>query len=150
MTDSCTVLPAHKLLNLIGVRADENSITLSAKASASTARCLVCGKRSKRVHSRYTRTLANLPWQGVPVIVRLRVLMILLRSEGLQPGNLRRTFAWHRCTLRSQNRATRELVYVHLLRRRWRSGLAPSERPRCRGLRGHPVKPYPLATARAS
>ncbi len=30
-------------------------------------------KRSARVHSRYTRTLADLPWQGVPVTVRLRV-----------------------------------------------------------------------------
>ena len=33
----------------------------------------MCGKRSARVHSRYARTLTDLPWQGVPVIVRLRV-----------------------------------------------------------------------------
>ena len=73
MSDSRTVLPAPKLLNLIGVRADANVITLSAKTSARTARCPVCGKRSGRIHSRYTRTLADLPWQGVPVTVRLRV-----------------------------------------------------------------------------
>jgi transposase len=29
--------------------------------------------RSPRVHSRYTRTLADLPWQGIPVTVRLHV-----------------------------------------------------------------------------
>ncbi|MCA1731768.1 MAG: ISL3 family transposase [Actinobacteria bacterium] len=29
--------------------------------------------RSPRVHSRYTRTLTDLPWQGIPVNVRLRV-----------------------------------------------------------------------------
>ncbi len=73
MSDSRTVLPAPKLLNLIGLRADENVIILVARASSRVARCPVCGKRSGRVHSRYTRTLADLPWQGIPVAVRLRV-----------------------------------------------------------------------------
>jgi transposase len=73
MSDSRTVLPAPKLLNLTGIRADANVITLSAKTSVCTARCPVCGKRSSRIHSRYTRTLADLPWQGVPVTVHLRV-----------------------------------------------------------------------------
>ncbi|MDQ3835212.1 MAG: transposase family protein, partial [Actinomycetota bacterium] len=73
MSDSRTDLPAPNLLKLISVRADANVITLSMKTSATTAPCPVCGKRSKRVHSRYTRTLADLPWQGVPVTVRLRV-----------------------------------------------------------------------------
>jgi transposase len=72
MTDSRTVLPAPKLLDLIGIRAEAN-IILFAKTSASTARCPVCGKQSRRVHSRYTRTLADLPWQGVPVTVHLHV-----------------------------------------------------------------------------
>jgi transposase len=73
MPDSRTVLPAPKLLNLIGVRADANSITLTATTSSHTARCPVCGMQSLRVHSRYTRTLADLPWQGIPVTVRLHV-----------------------------------------------------------------------------
>src|SRR5215212_984161 len=72
MTDSRTVLPAPKLVDLIGIRA-EADIILFAKTSASTARCPVCGKQSRRVHSRYTRTLADLPWQGVPVTVHLHV-----------------------------------------------------------------------------
>src|SRR5215212_3553516 len=73
MPDARTVLPAPKLLNLIGVRADENAITLVARTSSRVARCPACGTRSARVHSRYTRTLADLPWQGIPVTVRLRV-----------------------------------------------------------------------------
>jgi transposase len=73
MSDSRTILPAPKLLNLIGVRATENSITLAARTSSRVAFCPVCAKRSVRVHSRYTRRLADLPWQGVPVTVRLRV-----------------------------------------------------------------------------
>jgi transposase len=73
MSDAPTVLPAPKLLDLIGVRTTENDITLAARTSSRVARCPVCGARSARVHSHYTRTLADLPWQGVPVTVRLRV-----------------------------------------------------------------------------
>jgi transposase len=72
MPDSHTVLPAPKLLDLIEIRAEPN-IILFAKTSASTVRCPLCGKQSGRVHSRYTRTLADLPWQGVPVTVHLHV-----------------------------------------------------------------------------
>jgi len=74
VSESRTVLPAPKLLNLIGIRATENAITLVAKTSSRVARCPVCRKRSARVHSRYARTLTDLPWQGVPVVtVHLRV-----------------------------------------------------------------------------
>src|SRR5215210_4592712 len=73
MSKARTLLPAPKLLNLVGVRADGNAITLFARTSSRVALCPVCGKRSTRVHSRYTRTLTDLPWQEVPVTVRLRV-----------------------------------------------------------------------------
>jgi transposase len=73
MSDSLTVLPAPKLLNLISVRADANAITLAARTSSRVARCPVCAKQSLRVHSRYTRTLADLPWQGIPVTLHLHV-----------------------------------------------------------------------------
>jgi transposase len=73
MPDSRTVLPAPKLLNLSSVRAGANAITLTARASSCVASCPVCGKQSVRVHSRYTRTLANLPWQGIPVTLHLHV-----------------------------------------------------------------------------
>jgi hypothetical protein len=67
MPDSRTVLPAPKLLDLLGICAYANVISMFAKTSATTARCLVCGMPSSRVHSRYTRTLAGLPWQGFPL-----------------------------------------------------------------------------------
>ena len=72
MSDSRTVLPGPELLNLTGVRVTGSAITLVAGTSSRVALCPVCGKRSARVHSRYTRTLADLPWQGIPVSVRLR------------------------------------------------------------------------------
>ncbi len=73
ISNSRTVLPAPELLNLMSVRADAGTITLTARTSSGIARCPVCGKRSARVHSRYTRTLSDLPWQGIPVTVRLHV-----------------------------------------------------------------------------
>ena len=50
-----------------------NAITLDARASSRVARCPECGKKSARVHSCYTRMLADLPWQGIPVTMYLRV-----------------------------------------------------------------------------
>ena len=81
MSNSRSVLPAPELLNLICVRADENAVTLVARTSADTALCPVCGKRSARVHSRYVRTLTDLPWQGIPVTVRLRVRRFFCYEE---------------------------------------------------------------------
>ena len=34
--------------------------------------CPGCGTRSRRVHSRYLRSVADLPWEGVAVTIRLR------------------------------------------------------------------------------
>ena len=73
MSNSRTVLPTPKRLSLIGVRATENAITLSARTSSPVALCPVCERRSGRIHSWYTRTLSDLPWQGVPVNIHLRV-----------------------------------------------------------------------------
>ena len=56
--------------NLDAVR---STITLSLQARRITACCPLCGKRSKRVHSRYERTLADLPWGAYAVTIRLRV-----------------------------------------------------------------------------
>jgi len=73
MPDSRTVLAAPEVLDLIGIRADANAITIFANPSATRARCPVCGIRSSRVHSQYKRALSDLPWQGIPVTLHLRV-----------------------------------------------------------------------------
>ena len=72
MSESRTGLPVPKLLGLIGIRPPENAITLDARTASRVARCLECGKKSTRVHSRYARMLADLPWQGIPVTSVLR------------------------------------------------------------------------------
>ena len=50
-----------------------SAITLTLRAHRITACCPLCGRRSKRVHSRYERTLADLPWGAYAVTIRLRV-----------------------------------------------------------------------------
>jgi transposase len=35
--------------------------------------CPGCARSSRRVHSRYSRQLSDLPWEGIPVRIALRV-----------------------------------------------------------------------------
>ncbi len=73
MPDTQTILPDTKMLKLLYVGASGQSITLAARTTSAEVCCPVCGTLSRRVHSRYVRTLADLPWQGIPVSVRLHV-----------------------------------------------------------------------------
>jgi transposase len=52
---------------------DGDSLTISGCLRGSEAHCPVCGERSRRIHGLYTRTLADLPWSGTPVRLRVRV-----------------------------------------------------------------------------
>ena len=57
-----------------------SAITVTLQARRTAARCPLCGRRSKRVHSRYERTLADLPWGLHAVTVRLRVRRLFCRN----------------------------------------------------------------------
>jgi transposase len=52
---------------------DGDSLTVSCRLRGSEACCPVCGEASRRVHGRYTRTLADLPRGGLPVRLRIGV-----------------------------------------------------------------------------
>jgi transposase len=68
-----TILPDTKTLKLLHVCASGQSITLAARTTSAEVCCPVCSTLSQRVHSRYVRTLSDLPWQGIPVRLRLHV-----------------------------------------------------------------------------
>jgi transposase len=71
---SCLLPDAtHVRLETWSLEPASATITLTLSAPRATARCPLCGRRSKRVHSRYERTLADLPWDEYAVTVRLRV-----------------------------------------------------------------------------
>ncbi len=46
-----------------------NEVTITVRAASPTASCPCCGTISKRVQSRYTRTLRDLPASGRPVVL---------------------------------------------------------------------------------
>jgi transposase len=59
-------------LQVVQVLPAPDRITIIARPTAATASCPDCAASSARVHSRYSRTLADLPWQGRAVSLRVR------------------------------------------------------------------------------
>ena len=57
--------PAH--VHLLHLAAETTAITATVRTTAASACCPQCGHASTRVHSHYTRRLADLPWQGLAV-----------------------------------------------------------------------------------
>ncbi len=67
-----------------GVRIDriwreDRTLHLNAVTTRRAAACPLCGRRSKRVHSHYTRTLADLPCCGDPVAIHLHTRRFVCR-----------------------------------------------------------------------
>jgi transposase len=69
---TAAVLPIPRSLHVATLLLDEAGLTILAAAETADVRCPVCGQPADRVHSRYPRTLADLPWAGVAVRLRVR------------------------------------------------------------------------------
>ena len=68
-----TLVPDAEALHLEEVSTAGETIVLVATAACTTTSCPVCGHATSRVHSRYRRTVADLPWQGLAVRLDLQV-----------------------------------------------------------------------------
>jgi transposase len=68
---------------------EPDRVTVVARSRLPTSPCPSCYAPSARVHSRYERRLADLPWQGRPVTIRIRARRFLC----IEPTCPRRTFA---------------------------------------------------------
>ena len=68
-------LRVERLLVLDGV------VHIEAHQRAATAHCPTCGRRSRRVHSRYTRQITDEPLGGRPVVIHLRVRRFFCRAR---------------------------------------------------------------------
>ena len=73
MKPTKTPMLGPKDLELERLVVDRQRVTLFVSTTGSGAKCPVCGRYFGRVHSRYTRTVADLPWHGVPVSLHIRV-----------------------------------------------------------------------------
>jgi len=85
--------PACFLPHLKGLRFDhietaDHHLTLSVTAVRATAACPLRGRRSRSVHSFYTRTVADLPWAGVTVSLQVHTRRFACRT----PACIRKIF----------------------------------------------------------
>ncbi|MCA1607410.1 MAG: ISL3 family transposase, partial [Acidobacteria bacterium] len=67
-----TLIPDPQTLRLECIVSETELVTLIVKSIRPLATCPTCGQASKRVHSRYERSVADLPWNGAAVRLRLR------------------------------------------------------------------------------
>ena len=109
---SCLLPDAtHVRLETWTLESAQSAITMNLRARQVTARCPLCARRSKRVHSRYVRTLSDLPWGEHAVTIRLSVRRLFCDNKKCE----RRLFAerlpdvtapWARRTTRLAGRLT--------------------------------------------
>lgn len=59
-------------LKLDAVQVAEPGLTVMVASSAKETACPDCQTLSSRIHSRYTRTVADLPWAGFSLVLRLQ------------------------------------------------------------------------------
>src|SRR5918998_5975252 len=65
------LLPDPAAIHLDYIRPSLSAITLIVRITATHAECCHCHRTSSCVHSRYTRSVADLPWHGVSVKLEL-------------------------------------------------------------------------------
>ena len=67
---------AHQLLpkglRLEGLGIETGRVGIRMASGASSSRCPACGGGSSRAHSRYSRTVSDLPWHGISVALEVR------------------------------------------------------------------------------
>ncbi|MFL5660254.1 MAG: ISL3 family transposase [Ktedonobacteraceae bacterium] len=79
---SCqTLLPDPDCLHLLHMEADTDTITIVVTTTSDEVTCPRCSHRTSRVHSRYVRLPADLPWMGCSVRLQLRVRRFFCTNE---------------------------------------------------------------------
>jgi hypothetical protein len=65
-----------------GMVIDQDCVIVTARPVGTMAACPTCGVETGRVHSHYWRTIADLPWQGQRIILRVQVRRFRCRPCG--------------------------------------------------------------------
>src|SRR5262249_22567479 len=68
-----TILAAPNLLKIENIALYSGEVRLVVKTRLPKSSCPSCGRHSVKVHSRYQRHLADLPWEGVAAKLVLSV-----------------------------------------------------------------------------
>ena len=83
-----TLVPDIAEVELVSLGRVAGAIEMQLKSCRASATCPACGTSSRKVHSRYKRRLADLPWDGVPVVIQLETR----RFFCVEPGCRRKVF----------------------------------------------------------
>lgn len=83
-----TLLPKVPGLRLEDTLIDAETVSLTLASTSLPATCPVCGYATARLHSRYRRTVADLPWSGR----RVRLLLSVRKFRCSKTGCPRRIF----------------------------------------------------------
>ena len=76
-------------LAVVGVVSTADHVVITSSPDQPLAACPTCARMSQRLHSRYRRILADLPWQGRPVALQV----VARRFRCFNPSCARQTFA---------------------------------------------------------
>ena len=78
-----TLLPDAEevVLNQL-VAEGQNRLVMVLRPASEGSVCPECRHASRRIHSRYCRWLNDLPWEGIPVRIELRVRRFFCDTEG--------------------------------------------------------------------
>src|SRR5215207_9519426 len=79
--DASTLLADPEAIRLEKIVPSHSSLTLVVRATRTQAECPRCQRPSTRVHSYYTRSVADLPWHGVAVRLELRTRRFRCRNS---------------------------------------------------------------------
>lgn len=76
-----TLLPWLSSLRLDTIQVSDNAIVITLTAAQHEATCPLCQQPSGAVHSCYDRTVGDLPWVGVAVVLDLNVRKFFCRNS---------------------------------------------------------------------
>jgi transposase len=150
------LLPDATMLRLDACHVDTTAaqITLLMRSTQASVSCPLCAMPTRRIHSRYARTLADLPWAEYHVRLQLRVRKWFCRNRHCPRHIFTErlptvTAPWARRTLRLAQRFVDLGVALGgkagvRLGQRW--GLAVSRNTLLRRLRQRPVPDDPTPT----
>ena len=80
--DAAPLCPSPRELRLESVSWARGEILVVTAARRQVVACPVCGHSTRRVHSRYRRTLTDLPWHGLRVRLQLSVRKFFCDTSG--------------------------------------------------------------------
>ncbi len=80
---ACLPIPSSLHVETLLLRDD--GLAVLAASEGETASCPLCGCRADRVHSRYVRTLADLPWATLAIHLQVRVRKFFCDNNASNP-----------------------------------------------------------------